>query len=157
MQTLRSPLRRHWELIDDDDQDEKDAIEAKAAALRDAFEVVDGMRIGRAIDIRHVDGSVRGPVANEADTEPLDDDIDTGFRFKDFQKGQFTIFPVWLHSLSVFKEIECSCFGGTCGGVRRFTRWPSAPRLSPFDLIGLATARPGTSPVAFTNCRYVYV
>jgi hypothetical protein len=106
MQTLRSPLRKHWELIDDDDEDEKGAIEEKAAALRDAFEVVDGMRIGRAIDIRRVDGNVRGPVANEDDTEPLDNDIDTGFRFKDFQKGQFAL-RVCLRSLSVSKGIEC--------------------------------------------------
>jgi len=84
MQTLRSPLRKHFELVDEDD---KEAIDEKAAAIRADFHVIDGYRVGRAVDVRAVDGEVRGPLMNEDDTAPSDDDIDTGYEFKDFEKG----------------------------------------------------------------------
>lgn len=108
MQTLRSPLRKHWELIDEEDEEEKDATEAKAVALRDAFEIIAGMRIGRSIDIRRVDGQVRDPVMNEDDTEPSDDAIDTGFRFRDFQKGATLLSRIQTHAF---------CRRGSCVGV----------------------------------------
>lgn len=84
LQTLASPLRHHIELDDDDD---RPAIEETAAAIRAAREVIDGMHIGRAIDVRAVDGEVRGPRLNENDTEPEDKHIDTGRELKDFSSG----------------------------------------------------------------------
>lgn len=89
MQTLRTPLRRHVELIEDEDDEELKAIDEKAAAVRADFEVVDGLRVGRPVDIRTVEGKVRGPIMNEEDTEPSDAAVDTGFEFKNFSKGAF--------------------------------------------------------------------
>lgn len=87
MQTLRSPLRRHIELIDDDDEDEKAMIYEKAAAIRADYDVVDGKRVGRTVDLRTVDGQVRGPKMNEEDSEPSDEGVDSGCEFKSFAKG----------------------------------------------------------------------
>jgi len=84
MQTLLSPLRRHTELLDEEEIDE---VEEKAAALRADREVIHGMVVGKVLDLRPVGGVVRGPLMNEEDTEPSDDDIDTGFQFHQFQKG----------------------------------------------------------------------
>lgn len=104
LQTLLSPLRKHFELVDEEDNE---AIDEKAAQLRAAQEVIHGMRIGRPIDIRAVGGDIRGPIANADDTEPSDEDIDTGHEFKDFAKGDRVIAFWWglfwrgkVHALS---------------------------------------------------------
>lgn len=85
---MSSPLRRHIELLEIEDEP---AIEEKVAEIRGAREVIDGKPIGRALDIRAVDGQVRGPVMNEDDSEPSDDHIDTGFRLADFEKGKISV------------------------------------------------------------------
>lgn len=82
---MQSPLRKHIELLDPEDQP---AIDEAAAAIRADVEIIDGMRVGRPIDIRAVDGHVRGPQVNADDTEPSDDHIDSGHEFKDFSVGE---------------------------------------------------------------------
>lgn len=99
LQTLSSPLRRHIDMHDADGEEE----ELKAAPAPDVslFElccsrmhrslgfrqVIDGMAIGRVSDIRVVGGQIRGPQVNDADTDPSDVGIDTGFTYADFSVG----------------------------------------------------------------------
>lgn len=99
MQTMLSPLRKHFELLASEDQH---VIDEAAAAIRANVEYVDGLRIGRVIDIRSVDGNVRGPVMNAEDTEPSDAAIDSGYEFKDFNIGSALF--VHIFSLSCRRQ-----------------------------------------------------
>lgn len=53
--------------------------------------------IGRVIDIRAIDGNIRGPQVNADDTDPGDDGIDSGFRFADFRVGNSVRLSVCTH------------------------------------------------------------
>jgi hypothetical protein len=59
-------------------------------------QIVDGLVVGRVIDLRAVDGAIRGPIMNEADSEPSDVDINSGFTFAQFRKGMLLV-PALAH------------------------------------------------------------
>lgn len=79
LQVMASPLRSHVNLLDD------------PLPVEDKVESVDGLLIGRVIDIRGVDGHIRGPVMNADDTDPGDVGIDSGFSFEDFSRGPYRL------------------------------------------------------------------
>lgn len=82
LQVMASPLRAHVNLLDDPLPVEEKKVER-----------VDGLLIGRVIDIRGVDGRIRGPVMNDEDTDPGDVGIDSGFSFEQFTIGALLL--VW--------------------------------------------------------------
>jgi len=87
LQTKARPLRVHEPMLGEEDEE---AVEEKAAELRAAGairEMVDGLPIGKAADIRILpDGSVRGP-GDDGDDEPDSRAIDTYRRASDFVAG----------------------------------------------------------------------
>jgi hypothetical protein len=88
LQTMQSPLRHHVDMDGADDG----RGEAKVPA---APEVIDGMIIGRVIDIRGIDGHVRGPIMNDDDVDPGDDSINSGFSFNQFVVGDRVLAYWW--------------------------------------------------------------
>jgi len=99
MQVMASPLRQHDDILAVAGVD--DLVDAAAGDVRAADavrEVVNGMEIGRAGDVRRVvvDGreEFRGPRANDEDDEPRNEHIDTGFEDHDFTVGD-RVFVWW--------------------------------------------------------------
>lgn len=93
---MASPLRRHAAMESKEEQkiDEAEVPCLCAISLSPFAQVIDGLVIGRVIDLRAVDGAIRGPVMNEADTEPSNADINSGFTFAQFRKGIRSCFSV---------------------------------------------------------------
>lgn len=114
LQTLASPLRRHFDLLDDQDDDGDDAMAGR--------EVIHGMVVGREFEIRSADGALRGPVMNDDDVDPGDVGIDSGFSYEHFNKG-VVCFLFKLGCDVRNQAIEFLPTGGGVGGAAKFTHW----------------------------------
>lgn len=101
-QVIDSPLRLHEELLDEAELDLVDEAAEALVHLLPGREVINGMEIGTAADIRAMpDGTVRGPKADDEDNEPDSAMIDTLRTVDDFRAG--LIIPhCSLQSITIF-------------------------------------------------------
>lgn len=95
LQILHSPIRTFVDMLV---PAEVDIIEAQADVIRNFREVINGCVIGKVSDLREMpDGSMRGPIADEFDTDPSNLGIDTGMIASDFRNGEEVL--VWWWNL----------------------------------------------------------
>lgn len=107
------------------------------------------MIIGRVIDIRPVDGNIRGPQVNEADTEPGDEGIDSGFTFADFAIGRARL--ILVSTRSVAQVIVCLRTGGPVGGGGKCTLSLYETARSPSDSTGPTRSSRATNRAVCTK------
>jgi hypothetical protein len=135
LQTRATPLRTHRPLLDDDDEA---LIAERAAEIVPARELVNGKPIGAHTDISlDGEGNVVGP-----GPEPDNKHINSGFRARDFAKGDFRSVCMPAHdglfALSAADSFFfCCCIqvtgfwsgGGVYGGAAPCNIRPSARTL----------------------------